>query len=68
MKKLLLAVILLSSCSKEEAIEPKNKIKTGCECNDGTVIVWNENLLKQTSWLTGNPCYDKGGIKNYIYK
>jgi hypothetical protein len=56
----------LVSCSEvEHDIVPRNKV--GCTCKDGTYIVWDENLLKQTGWLTGNPCWDKGGIISYTY-
>lgn len=71
MRKIIYPLILasgLASCSKDEPIIPIKKNKTGCVCNDGTRIVWNENILKQTSWLTANPCYDKGGIKEYLYE
>jgi len=54
-------------CSEiEQNIVPKQN-KIGCTCKDGTYIVWDENLLKQTSWTTGNPCWDKGGIISYTY-
>jgi len=58
--------LLLVGCTEQEQILPL-KNKTGCECNDGTIVVWNENLIRQTGWTTGNPCWDKGGIKKYIY-
>jgi len=62
-----LSLFGLMGCSDEigQTIVPKNKV--GCTCKDGTYIVWNENLMKQTSHLTGNPCWDKGGIISYIY-
>ncbi len=68
MKKLIVLSTLLYSCETPQEITPQQRIKTGCYCNDGTYIVWNENILKQTSFITGNPCYDKGGIKSYVYK
>lgn len=55
------------SCSEVEQNIVPQKNKIGCTCNDGTYIVWDENLMKQTGWTTGNPCWDKGGIKEYIY-
>jgi len=67
MKKLIILSALLYSCEAPQQITPQ-RIKVGCECNDGTRVVWNENIMRQTGWTTGNPCWDKGGIKNYIYK
>jgi hypothetical protein len=67
MKKLSISLILLCSCQPPQEITPQ-QVKVGCECVDGTLIIWNENLLKQTGWTTGNPCYDRGGIKSYIYR
>jgi len=57
----------LSSCEELEAYAPAEKRKTGCVCNDGTTIKWDENLLIHTNNLTGNPCWDKGGIREYLY-
>ncbi len=68
MKKLIVLSALLYSCETPQEITPQQRVKIGCNCNDGTYVVWNENIAKQTSYLTGNPCYDKGGIKNYVYK
>jgi len=67
MKKLIILGLFAVSCTPDAPFDEQQKNKTGCVCNDGTRIVWNENMLKQTSSLTGNPCYDKGGIKEYIY-
>jgi hypothetical protein len=58
--------LFLVGCTEREDILPL-KNKTACECADGTIVVWNENLMRQTGWTTGNPCWDKGGIKKYIY-
>ena len=59
--------LLLVGCTEQENILPL-KNKTGCECNDGTIVVWDENLLQYRGSLVGNnPCWDKGGIKKYIY-
>ena len=66
MRYLLFAFALIS-CEVEQSIVPV-KVKIACLCNDGTRIVWDENIMRQTGWTTGNPCYDKGGIKEYIYK
>ena len=62
----LLFAFALMSCEVEQNIVPLNN-KIGCTCKDGTYIVWDENLLKQTGWTTGNPCWDKGGIISYTY-
>ena len=66
MKRILILCFGLMSC-EELDIEPIEKKKTGCYCNDGTYIKWDENILKQTGWTTGNPCWDKGGIREYTY-
>jgi len=63
MKKLIILSALLYSCKLPQEITPLQRIKIGCECNDGTYIIWDENLAKQTGRTTGNPCYDKGGMK-----
>jgi hypothetical protein len=65
MRKLVFVAFCFISCQKE-TIEPFKK-KIACKCNDGSTFIWNENILKQTGWTTGNPCWDKGGIKEYIY-
>lgn len=58
----------LSSCEELESYAPESQQrKTGCICNDGTYIKWNENLLVHTNNLTSNPCWDKGGIREYLY-
>ena len=67
MKKLIILSALLYSCEVPQQITPQQN-KVGCECNDGTRVVWNENMMRQTGWTTGNPCWDKGGIKDYVYK
>jgi hypothetical protein len=54
------------SC-EEMDIEPIEKKKTGCYCNDGTYVKWDENIMRQTGWTTGNPCWDKGGIREFTY-
>jgi hypothetical protein len=67
MRKLIfIAACALMSCESEQNIVPE-KIKIGCICNDGTYVVWDENIMKQTGWTTGNPCWDKGGILSYTY-
>lgn len=65
MKKVIFIAFCFFSC-KDQIIEP-DKIKVACECMDGSIIKWDENYLSQTGWTTGNPCWDKGGIKKYIY-
>ena len=56
------------SCSDiDQPIDTALKHKIGCTCKDGTYVVWNDNLMRQTGWTTGNPCYDKGGIESYVY-
>jgi hypothetical protein len=65
--RLIFIMFALMSCEVEHNIVPVKKNKIGCTCKDGTYIVWDENLLKQTGWLTGNPCWDKGGIISYTY-
>lgn len=67
MKKLIVLCLLLFSCEPPH-MHIKPLIKVGCECNDGTRVIWDENVMKQTGFLTGNPCWDKGGIKGYIYQ
>jgi hypothetical protein len=69
MRKLIFVVACaLMGCSDvEQNIVPKQQNKIGCTCNDGTYVVWNENILRQTGWTTGNPCWDKGGILSYTY-
>jgi hypothetical protein len=68
MKKIIFLSIIAFSCKPDDPLEESQRNKIGCLCNDGTRIVWDENLMRQTGWTTGNPCYDKGGIKEYIYK
>lgn len=63
----LIFVFALMSCEIEQNIVPVKK-KIACLCNDGTYVVWNENIMQQTGWTTGNPCWDKDGIKEYIYQ
>lgn len=65
MRKVLVLSFGLLSCQNQES--EILKIKVACECMDGSIIKWDENKLKQTGWTTGNPCWDKGGIKKYIY-
>lgn len=66
MKKLLILSVALYGCSDIERVEPqKNHI--GCYCWDGTYKVQDYNLLRETGNLTGNPCFDHGGIKSYVY-
>jgi hypothetical protein len=67
MKKLILLSVVLYSCETPQQITPQQQNKIGCECNDGNYVVWNENIMRQTGWTTGNPCEGKGGIKKYIY-
>ncbi len=69
MKKLLLVLSLgLFSCDDlQNAPEPQGR-KIGCLCKDGTFIPQNENLLIQTSNLTGQSCLNYGGLLKYIYK
>lgn len=66
MKRILILCLGLMSC-EEMNIEPIEKKKIGCYCNDGTYVKWDENVMRQTGWTTGNPCWDKGGIKEYSY-
>lgn len=68
MKKIIILSTLLYSCETPQKITPKQQNKIGCYCNDETYILWNENMMRQTGWTTGNPCWDKGGIKNYVYE
>lgn len=69
MRKLLLVFTVgLYGCSDlENAPQPRGS-KIGCMCKDGTFIPQNENLLKQTSNLTGESCLLYGGLLNYVYK
>jgi hypothetical protein len=69
MKKLLfLLPLLCAAClSKETTLEPQvNKIAV--KCKDSTRIVWNQQLLIETSQKTAEPCWQNGGIAYYIYK
>jgi len=66
MRKIIFIAFCFMSC-QEQQVKPLEKIKVGCYCNDGTYIVWNENIFRQTGWTTGNPCWDKGGINNFVY-
>ena len=66
MKRILVLCLGLMSC-EEMDILPIEKKKIGCYCNDGTYVKWDENIMRQTGWTTGNPCWDKGGIKEYTY-
>lgn len=72
MKKINILIVLtaltLIGCTEDNLVVPQSvKQKTGCVCSDGSVIIWRNDLMKQTSWLTGNPCQTKGGIKEYLY-
>jgi hypothetical protein len=65
---LLIITIGVTSCLPEQPTTESVKRKTAVVCKDSIRIVWNENLLIETSWLTGNPCYDHGGVAYYVYK
>jgi hypothetical protein len=69
MRKLLLVFVVgLFGCNDLENAPEPQRIKIACLCKDGTIIVQNENLLKQTSNLTGESCLNNGGLLKYIYK
>lgn len=74
MKNLILILsFCLYGCSDLENSPQPEKIKVGCMCKDGTFIPQNENLLRQTSNLTGESCLLNGGLLNggllkYVYK
>ena len=69
MKKLLLVLVVgLYGCSDLKNAPEPEKIKIGCLCKNGIIIPQNENLLKQTSNLTGESCLLYGGFIKYIYK
>lgn len=59
---------ICTSCLPESPILEMSRRKTAVVCKDSVRIIWNENLLIETSWLTGNPCYDHNGVAYYIYK
>lgn len=61
-------LILCTSCLPDQPVTESVKRKTAVVCKDSVRIVWDENLLVQTSWLTSNPCYDHGGTAYFIYK
>lgn len=66
-KLLLLSSIVVVACTHEKMIEPQaNKIAV--KCKDSTRIVWNQQLLIETSQKTAEPCWQNGGIAYYIYK
>ena len=69
MKKLILvfAVGLFSCDDLQNSPEPQGR-KIGCLCKDGTFIPQNENILIQTSNLTGESCFSNGGLLRYVYK
>jgi len=65
---LFLLPLLYGAClTKQPTIEPQlNKIAVMCK--DSTRIVWNQQLLIETSQKTAEPCWQNGGIAYYIYK
>lgn len=67
----ILTVILLftmTSCLPEQPVTEATLRKKAVVCKDSVRIVWDETKLVETSWLTGNPCFDHGGIAYYVYK
>ena len=69
MKKLFfLSPFLFVACLPDQPVNEPQRNKIAVMCKDSTRIVWNQQLLIETSWLTANPCYDHGGTAYYIYK
>jgi hypothetical protein len=65
---LFLLPLLLCACLPDQPVNEPQRNKIAVMCKDSTRIVWNQQLLIETSNLTGSVCYSNGGIAYYIYK